>query len=208
MVNQDVGAFLRSIGFYDKAIEYLTRAVSIAHHSVATQNQIISCLICLGKYEKAYSEIQKILIRNPENLPARVHNTTVLIMLNQLAEAEREIKTTLNIKPDKEMALSKALLWAARGEKEKALSLINDINRMNLNVPLIYIFLGMKEEAIGAIEDGIEHGFEAQGHYLYSYPMLARNNALKPLKRERRFQKILEREKAKYEEILRKFPEI
>jgi len=103
------------------------------------------------------------------------------------------------------MTLPQALLWAARGEREKALKLINDKEPLNEFVTSIFIFLGMKDEAIRTIEEGIERGFEVRRQYLYSYPLLAKNSIFKSLRSEPRYQEILRREKAKYKEKLRTF---
>lgn len=205
VVNQDIGAFLRSVGLYDKAIKYLSRAADIDPHSISAQNQIFVCLICLGKFEKAYRQSEKVIMRDLENLEARTHNAIALIMMSRLKEAEKQIETTRKINPKREMSLPQALLWAARGEKEKAMGRISERNRLDVNIPFLYIFLGMNEQAISAIEEGIEHGFEEKGHYMYSYPMLTRNPFFKSLRRDPRFQEILRREKAKYKREIKEY---
>jgi hypothetical protein len=103
------------------------------------------------------------------------------------------------------MTLPQALLCAARGEKDKALELISGKEAMNVVTTGTYIFLGMKDEAIRTIEEGIERGFEVQRQYLFAYPLLNKNPIFKTLKSEPRFQEILHREKAKYKEKLKKF---
>jgi serine/threonine protein kinase/tetratricopeptide (TPR) repeat protein len=205
-VNRDVGAFLRSVGLYDEAIKYLSRAAEVDPHSITTRNLISSSLLWLGESEKALLEIDKAIEVDPRNFEARYHRATALILAKRLNEAQKEIDLTREIIPQRTMTLPQALLWAAEGKKGKALELISGENALNTNITGVYILLGLKEEAIRCIEQGIESGFEDQGNYLYPYPMLARNPLFKPLKGERGFQEILQREKAKYEETLKEFP--
>ncbi len=127
-------------------------------------------------------------------------------MMKRLDEAEKEIEISRKMDPEgKTMAIPQALLYAARGEKDKALELISGKNTMNIGATCIYIFLGLHEEAIRTIEKGIEHGFAEQGYYLYPYPTLAANPVFESIRKEPRFQEILKQQKAIYEERLGKF---
>ncbi len=209
IVNNDVGAFLRSVGLHDKAIKYYSRAAEINPKSASIHTMISSCRMYLGDFEKAVGEIKKALSLDPDSLEARYYCVSELIMSGRLDEAEKEFEVALEMDPEgKAMTLPRALLSAARGEKEKALALISGKDSINVNVACVYIFLGMKEQAMRTIEEGIERGFEEQGHYLYSYPMLAKNKIFKPLRNETRFQEILRRQKASYEEKLKSFAKI
>ena len=207
-VNQDVGAFLRSVGFYDKAVKYFSRAAKIDPNSVSTHLLITSSLMNLGDFAKAVLEVEKAIEQDPRRFEARYHRAHALIMMNRLNEAQREIDNARDIDPDKDMSLPQALLLAAEGEKEKALATLAQLNEreaLNLAATCAYVFLGMKKKAIQTIKEGIEKGFRLQGHYLYPYLMLANNPVFKSLKEEPDFQEIMRAEKKKYKENLRKF---
>jgi serine/threonine protein kinase/Tfp pilus assembly protein PilF len=206
IVNLDVGAFLRSVGLYDKAVKYFSRALEIDPYSVPTRILKSTCLMFLGEFDKAVLEIGKAIEQDPDNVEARFHYASDLILMNRLNEAEQEIEIARKIDPSGQtMTLPQALLCAARGEKDKALELISGKEAMNVVTTGTYIFLGMKDEAIRTIEEGIERGFEVQRQYLFAYPLLNKNPIFKTLKSEPRFQEILHREKAKYKEKLKKF---
>jgi len=208
IVNQDVGAFLRSVGFYDKAVKYFSRAARIDPNSVSTRLLISSCLMNLGESEKAIQEVNEVIDQDPKRFEARYHCAHALIMMNRLNEAQSQIDIARQLDPKKELNLPQALLWAAEGEKENALATLSQLDEneaLNLAATCAYIFLGMREKAIRTIEEGIENGFRLQGNYLYPYPMLAKNPAFKPLKDEPDFREILRKEKIKYRENIKKF---
>ncbi len=209
IVNLDVGAFLRSVGLYDKALKYFSRAIELDPYSIPTRILLSSSLMCLGEFEKATVEVGRAIEQDPDNLNARYYYVSELILMNRLDEAENEIEIARQIDPGgKAMTLPQALLWAARGEKEKALKLINKKDPLNEFVTSIFIFLGMKDEAIRTIEEGIERGFEVRRQYLYSYPLLAKNSIFKSLRSEPRYQEILRQQKLRHKEELRKFAEL
>jgi serine/threonine protein kinase/tetratricopeptide (TPR) repeat protein len=206
VVNYDVGAFLRSVGLYDKANKYFVRAAQINPNSVQTRIMISSSWMCLGEYGKALSEIKKALEQEPDRISSRFYSASIFVLMNRLDEAEREIAKARKFDTEgKALILPTALLYAARGNKEEALRLLNGKNYIHLDAACVYIYLDMKGDAIRAIEEGIKRGFEEQGHYLYSYPMLAKNPIFRSLKKESRFKEILGQQKAKYEEYLNKF---
>lgn len=209
VVNVDAGAFLRSIGLYKKAIEFFSRAVELDPLYVSPLIQSAYCQLCLGEFDKAIAWIKMAIEKDPENFAARLYYAILLVMTNRLNEAEKEIQRARNIKPNHpDIGSNQGLLEAARGEKQKALACIKDQERKGFVVTWIYLLLGMKNEAIGNIEAGIEKGFETHGEYLYSYPSLAKNPVYKKLKDEPRFQEILKREETKYKERLKKYGKI
>ncbi len=206
VVNADAGAFLRSIGLYKKAAKFLSRAAKRDPLYVSPLIQNAYCQLCLGEFDKAIGLIETTIEKDPENFAARLYHAILLVMTHRLNEAEKEIQRAQNIKPGHtDVILNQGLLEAARGEKEKALACIHKEDRKGFVVTWIYILLGMKEEAIGNMEAGIEKGFETHGEYLYSYPSLARNPVYKKLNDEPRFQEILKKEEANYKEKLKKY---
>jgi tetratricopeptide (TPR) repeat protein len=209
VVNTDVGAFFRSIGLYKKAIYFFSRAVKLDPLYFSPYLQIAYCHLCLGEFKRALYEINKAIEKHPEYFSARNYSIILLIMTGRLNEAEKEIEIAQKVLTDRSILPSiQALLWAAKGERGKALDTLASIDqneKTRPNVTWLYLILGMNAEAVRNIEDGIEKGFELFGEYLYSYPTLAKNPIYKELKDEPRFQEILKKEKAKYDEKLNKF---
>jgi TolB-like protein/Tfp pilus assembly protein PilF len=207
IVNLDVGAFLRSVGLYEKALKYFQRALQVDPLSGSTRILISTCRMGLGEFEEAAREVEMVIEKEPRNFEARYYYALELVMMNRLNDADKEIETALKIAADDAnmISLPRALLWAARGEREKALAFIRQNERLEIAGTYLYILLGMNDEAIRNIEAGIEKGFEVQGEYLYSYPSLAKNPIFKGLRSEPRFWEIVRREKPKYQEKLRKF---
>ncbi|MBN2409114.1 MAG: protein kinase [Candidatus Aminicenantes bacterium] len=204
IVNQDVGAFLRSVGLYHEAVKYLSRAAELNPHYVSTRLMLSSSLMFLGQFDTAIGAAEEAIKEDPTSFEGRFYCAIGLIMLNRLNEAQEEIDKARRIDPQRDLKIPQALLWAAQGEKEKALELLSERKSTSVRV-FAYLLLGMKEEAIHIIEEGIEHGFEESGYYHYAYPMLAENPVFKSLRREPHFQEILKREKAKHEEKMRNY---
>lgn len=206
IVNLDAGAFLRSIGLYRQAIKYFQRAVKLNPPAVFPRILMASCRLHLGEPEKAAREMEKAIEKEPGNLSARIHYALALIMMHRLEEARRELETARKIRPgDSRLEVAQTLFWAAVGEKEKALSYVRDHEVLTFQGTALYLFLGMKTEAVANIEAGIERGFTRYGEYLYSYPALTANWLMKELKGEPRFREILQKEKVKYQENVGKF---
>jgi hypothetical protein len=106
--------------------------------------------------------------------------------------------------------LPRAALFAAKGEREKALTLIEGINMFGLLYVItdVYAALGMTDMAIKKIEEGRVKGFDELNMYLYTYQDLVNNPNFENLQGDPRFQKIVEEEKQKYEEMLAKYTEL
>jgi len=206
LVNLDVGAFLRSIGLYERAILYFRRASQLNPADISPHVLIASCCLHLGEARKAGREVEKALVRVPGSLSARIYYAVSLLLMNEQEAAQKELEIARKISPnDPRVAVTQTLAWAAEGKKDQALEFVRRQEVLTFQGTYIYLFLGMKSEAINNIERGIEKGFERYGEYLYSYPSLVRTPLWRELKGEPRFREILKREKIKYKEKLRKF---
>jgi len=207
-INFHIGSFLFSIGLWEKAIKYYSRGLEIDPFNLEFmlwQELRIRCLSYLGRFEEA-AHLKKLL--EIESTP-RLHliYATQLIMMRKYEEAEKQINKAAQLAPREASIRSyQAWLWAARGEKKKALELIKDEKYTSGQaITSIYSLLGMKDEAIKNIKFEIEKGFIASGRYIYSYPLLKTNPCYDNLRDDSRFQKLLKQEKKKYEEILKKY---
>jgi serine/threonine protein kinase/tetratricopeptide (TPR) repeat protein len=209
VVNLDVGAFLRSIGLYDRAMRYLSRAAELAPHDTDPLVQLSQCLMAMGRFEESAKKTETAISLDPNDVEARYLHVIQIILAGRLSEAEKEIAALRGTVPAvRYLTTAEALLAAAKGEKDKALSLKGDSETLPIQGTCFYILLGMTDEAVSNIEAGIEKGFKLRGDYLYSYPSLVKNPSLKSLRGIPRFEEILKRQKERYTRELKKFEKI
>jgi len=99
------------------------------------------------------------------------------------------------------------MIYAAHGERDKALVIIEDLNpyRFTYLLSSVYSALGMRDKAIEVIETGREKGFYEIKTYLYSYPYLISNHFFDRLRSDPHFQRIVEQEKKRYEEKIKEY---
>jgi serine/threonine protein kinase/tetratricopeptide (TPR) repeat protein len=207
-INFHVGAFLRSIGLYEQARQHYDRALALnpvpgdyIWHLVRAD-----CYSRIGRPDEAILLLREALEMDPD--PQLYYKyAEVLIKLREpelaadaLAAAERRDSGSDDFRQHR------ALLYAASGDKENALKLIEvDGDTFRSIFTSIYSLLGMKDEAISNIRYGIEMGFEIQQWYLYTYLYLKYNPIYDSLRNDVRFQEIMRSQRAVYEERLQKY---
>jgi Tfp pilus assembly protein PilF len=204
IVNEDVGAFLRSIGLYSQAIKFFEKALKSNPLYLSPRIQIAACQTCIGKFKKASRQLKRVLDKDPENLTALDLYASQLVMMDKLDKAEEQINKALSIlgKNPNTMFTSQLLLWAAQGKKELVLSSIPEDQKISVDTTFAYLLLGMKDQAIQNIREGIEKGFQETGDYLYSYSCLAENPIFHGIRANPRFQELLLLQERKYEREL------
>lgn len=204
--NYHVGSFLRSIGLYRKAIDYYSRAIEHEPLNIWTLLLIANCYLSIGEFEKSTIYINKGLEIEPKNLRILLEYARNLIWIRKYNEAEEYLVRAEKRAPDISVIRPcKALLFAAKGEKEKALALIKGVPPYLYDVTSIYSLLGMKDEAIKYINEGIDKSLTYRLTYYYSYPFLINNPCYDNLRGDPRFKEIVKREKKKYGEKLKKY---
>ena len=131
----------------------------------------------------------------------------MFIVLGNLKKAEEQQKKAEE-QGEERMAVKrcKAWLFAAKGERKKALELIEDL-KDSYRYPMtsIYAILGMKDEALEKIQQGIGNGFIDIKMYLYSYPLLINNPCFSNLRDDPRFTEIVKKQKKIHEDNLNKY---
>ena len=205
-INFDIGSFLRSIGLYHRAKHFYSRAIAREPSMIlGYELQATSCMY-LGEFEEAREWLKKGLEIDPDHFGLHVYSAMQLMMLEEYDDAKAEIALLEKMRPGLPyLRQYRAWVLAAEGEREKALELIESLSQFRYTVTSVYSLLGMKDEAIRYIKDGIETGFEEIGDYMYSYPFLVNNPYYKNLRDDPRFEEILKTEKIKYEEKLKKY---
>jgi hypothetical protein len=110
------------------------------------------------------------------------------------------------LKGSGDVAFTRALLWAARGDRNKAENALARPARVtvlrNYIETMVHASLGYVDEAIDLIARTIEAGFSKLVTHAYFYPYLANpnNHFYDPLRRDPRFLEILERQKKRFED--------
>ena len=208
IVNRDAGAFLRSIGLYEQAVHYLSRAAKLSPRDPLPLVQIAQCWLFLGQCVKARSYSERALALR-ENVPdACVIHTVLLALTGKFDEADRQIKAMgrfdFHIPRLPFLQEAATALRNGRGRPH-----VFQAERPGVAPQGTYIYLsfGMKEEALSNIQAGSERGF-SDGMYLYSYPSLVKNPWYKSLRGDPRFGAILKRQKELYDKELKPFEKL
>ncbi len=206
-----VGGFFKDIGLYDKGIELYLRAILIDPVNPDYRDLCAYCYMRMREYERAAEQIQKALEFDPENTNFRLFYARQLIMMEKYDEAEQVIaqveKQNANLPG---IQYVRAYIFAVKGEKEKALAIIHDLDPYEFTslIAPVYSILGMKDEAIENIQEVIKNGFFKVKTYPYTYYSLIENRFFDGLRDDPRFQEIVKEEKKKYQERLKKYSDL
>jgi tetratricopeptide (TPR) repeat protein len=213
-VNLGAASFLRSIGLDEPAIKHYERAIEFDPLDYVNYYLAAACYWNIGDYANAELRMRQAMTIRPESQALILWHIRLLITMNNLDEAEKELEAVEKIQPSGPDILTairnrRALISALRGDRETALALISgETQPYRYEITNIYGLLGMKEEAVRQIKKGNEQGFELVKDYLYPYPYLMTNPFLANLRDDPGFQKIVRNEKAKFQARLEKFGDL
>jgi serine/threonine protein kinase len=194
-VNFLIGVCYLYHGLYDPGIKYLLKAIELDPYYFWAPYKLAACYMSIGEFEKAafyfekYFEIAPLIFMFPER-PIGLY-----FMMKRYEKVEELIAETEKVRPDYSgIPYGKALLLAAKGEKEKALALYKNSE--------VYALLGMKDEAIQYLHMEIRKS--ASYPYIFYYDL--RNNPFYAnLRDDPRFKEIVKREKKLYEKHSEKY---
>jgi len=197
-INHIVGLFFRHLGLYPQAIKYHSRSIEIDPFLIWCQGDLARCFMRTGEFEKSEVHFRKALKIDPNSASYLCSYANLLIMMKEYNKAEEILARVEKINPGySSIPYYKGLLLAAKGEKDKALTLGKD--------EAIYSLLGMKDEAINYINDVIKEGSEKEQ---YSYLSLINNPLYEDLYDDARFKELIKKQKKKYDERLNKYGEL
>ena len=194
-INHIIGIFFENFGLYHQAIKYFSRTAELDPFYTWALRELALMLIKIGEYEKSTVYLKKTLEIDPEDISCLFSFARIHIRMKEFNKAEEAISKAEKIKPDSTRIQEfKALLLAAKGEKDKALALWKNSN--------IYSLLGMEDEAITQINEEIKRGIKTP------YLFLINNPYYDNLRDDPRFQEIVKKQKKKYEEFLKKYSDL
>jgi serine/threonine protein kinase/Tfp pilus assembly protein PilF len=195
VVNFLTGACLLYHGLYSQALPYLLKTMELDPYYFWTPYKIAMCYSDLGEFDKATFYYEKYFELAPIVLIFPGRYIALNIKMEKFDAVEELIARTEKSHPDYSLLpYCKALLLAARGEKEEALALHRNSE--------IYSLLNMKDEAIESLNREIRG--EARVPYVYYY-FLLNNPFYDNLRNDSRFRKIVKREKRLYDSELKKY---
>ncbi|MFC2142152.1 protein kinase [Acidobacteriota bacterium] len=197
-LNHIIGLFFRSLGLLHQAIKYVSRSIELDPFYLPSQSLRARCFIYLKEFEKATICIENSFEIEKDNFWSLLDRCILLIMTKKYEEAKEVLIRAEKINSKySSVKYYRALLFAAEGEKKKALSL-----RKN---GAVYSLLGMKKEAIKYINKEINRGNE---HFQYSYLCLLNSHVYDVLRNDPLFENIMIIQKKKYEDRLKKFGDL
>jgi TolB-like protein len=201
LINCDVGAFLSSIGLYRSSLKYFSRAIQINPSYLRAYDLQSMSQWYIGKFKEG-ARITKKALELEDKMPKLYLKYAMhLIMLKELDKAEEAIEKAEKIGPNhRALSRYRALLIASRGKKDRALELIQGMERIYHYInTCVYSLLGMNEKAIDNVKTGIERGFKETHEYLYSFLILKKHPCYNALNTDPRFKEILKKEKETYQ---------
>ena len=191
-----IGYAYYRLGLYRKAMLFYQRALELAPFYLWSKINMAWCLMGLGEYGTAEGYLRKALDLNPNNPFSLANLADYLVRTKRLDEAEKTITELEGLAPEFLLLPERrAELYAARGEKDKALELSRGSSR-------VYALLGMKDEAIDFMQKSLSKGG------FYSYLSLTNNPFYDNLRGDPRFERIVAQAKKKYEEWSEKYGSI
>jgi serine/threonine protein kinase/Tfp pilus assembly protein PilF len=180
-VNWNIGSFFRSIGLDEKAIVYYERALVMDPLNPSIYWLCAASYMYIGQYERGLSAIETAVALDRGNFDYLALSARLLLLLERFDEAEKRLaEAPQSVGSQRLVRPLQALIAALKGDRAGALSLLQESRPLDrssgsvydLNVSGIYSLLGMKTEALQAIEEGIKSGFADTKMELYSYPLL------------------------------------
>ena len=189
-INFTIGVICRHLGLYNKAIKYFKRSRELNPFYIYSTAGLGGAYNNLGDFEKAKIYFDKVLEMNPYEPIVSFIYIRLNIMTGQLDKAEEMIDKLEKIDPGLDwLPSSRALLFAAKGEKEKALALDRNAE--------VYILLGMNDKAIEYIMKNMDDPGVYNYLGLISWPVY--NN----LRDDPRFKELIAKKKKMYEQRLK-----
>jgi tetratricopeptide (TPR) repeat protein len=211
IVNDGAGSLLRSIGLFENAVKYFSKLADLDPLSSSAYFKLAICHSYIGHYKESSQILSRALVLLPDDFKLHLLLGRQYLLMKKYNEAAEEIAISEKLAPASpldQQTLLRHQIWmsAARGEKEKALARIKEVDRpYYYEITNAYCLLGMKDEAIQNIHQGIQKGYHEVKDEMYVYPYLTSNPLFDVLGDDPRFKEILAQAKNNYEEKAKKY---
>jgi len=196
---ENLAQFYIDRGLLNLALKYYSLAIEADPLDKWCFGQRARCYADMGDFTNAENDFKKAIAIDENYALTLILYTYFLIRIGKYTEADKIIKRNERYNPDIGLVnLTRAVLYAISGEKEKAL-----ITYKGTLIANLYAWLGMKDEFFNNF---IKYENFFGGMYIYH--SLKKNPDYHLIRSDSRFQKILAKYKEKYEENLRKYGDI
>ena len=203
-VNVEAASFLRSIGLFDRSITFYDTAIKADPLNTNTLALCAASHLYSWDYEGSAALLRRALDLEPEGPQLHLVMARVLLFHNDLEGAAKEIAV---VEKFPEFAARcrrlRCLLHALRGEKDQALAMLDGQESYRYDVTNTQAVLGLDNEAVAGIKEGVAVGFEKTKEYSYTFVYLNHNPFLWRLQTNPQFQKILAQQEKTYKKRLR-----
>jgi non-specific serine/threonine protein kinase len=198
-VNFLVGMCYLYLGLYETGIKYLSKSIELDPFYFWGPYKLASCYMRSGQFEKAvqyYDKYFELAPIEPLILPGQY--ASLNIMMRRYDKVEEILRKGEKTDPNAGWVKRyRAVLFADKGEKQKALTLYKNSE--------VYALLGMNDEAIKCLQEEIRGKVE----WPYTFHLdLANSRYYDKLRGDPRFVEIVKTEKRIYEETQKKFGEL
>ncbi|RMD61086.1 hypothetical protein D6833_08735, partial [Candidatus Parcubacteria bacterium] len=193
-----IGTNMQNLGLYHQAIQFYDQATELNPFFLHTHSNRGWALLAVGEVDRALQDFVRAYHIQSDYVPNLLGYSLVLILKGKYSQADSLLQRAERLPPGEGGAwlrFVRALYFARLGEEEKALALSR--------WPGVLATLGMKEEAIEAIADGIQN--KRNGYAFLGYLPLRHLPFFDSLREEPRFQGILERQRRVYEKWLKEY---
>jgi tetratricopeptide (TPR) repeat protein len=206
-IDLEIANFLIGLGHPNRAIRRFTRALAFPSARLRALWLRAVCREWIGDYPAAIEDVAKTLEAEPASAYLRCLQARLMILTGDLAEAEAELAVAATLAPKNgDIEFTKALLWAARGDRRKAESALRRPARRTVLhsyiETMVHAALGDVGETIDRIAAAIETGFSrlATGAYPYLYLANPNNHFYDRLRSDRRFAAVVALQKKRFDE--------
>jgi DNA-binding winged helix-turn-helix (wHTH) protein/TolB-like protein len=187
------GDFLGLMGHFDQALAEEDRALEIDPLSLTINEKKGKVLLWARRYDQATAQLEKTLEMDPSFSPALIWLSRAYALRGMAAQALAEGEKENQAQPGVEAMENLAMVYAVGGNKEAAMSIIQQLQarRQHEYVPTfdlsyVYLFLKQKDQAIEELETASEkHDINVNS--------LKVDPLLDPLRSDPRFRALLKR---------------
>ncbi len=163
------GKALKAVKTSQKAMEFLVRdkykeALKIAKKAILIDDTRASVHVALatvlqryGKFELALKEAMKARVQDPYSLPALLRATELLLGLDRIQEAEKQVDEFKGNTKDPRYLMLKGFLYLVKYEGNKAKKLFESAIKLRSDLSYCYLGLGLSLYYLGEIKKGLEN---------------------------------------------------